>query len=105
MTLMDMRPMLLSLLIAGCCVAPAARAQNPAEAGEPQVRRIVVEDERARISELRVRGVTRRIVVDPKTGIRRSYEIIPDDPSRDPSAAPDSNRGAGGKRVWNVLAF
>jgi hypothetical protein len=49
--------------------------------------------------------VTRRIVVDPKTGIRRSYEVIPDDPSRDPSAAPDSNRGAGGKRVWNVLAF
>lgn len=97
--------MLLSLLVAGCCLAPAVRAQSPAEAGEPQVRRIVIEDDRARISELRVRGVTRRIVVDPKTGIRRSYEVIPDDPSRDPSAAPDSARGAGGKRVWNVLAF
>ncbi len=86
-------------------VAPSVAAPGDVEPGEPQVRRIVVEDERARISELRVRGVTRRVVVDPKTGIRRSYEVIPNDPSRDPSPAVDSNRGAGGQRVWNVLDF
>lgn len=85
--------------------APAPAVPADAQPGEPQVRRIVIEDERARISELRVRGVTRRIVIDPKTGIRRSYEVIPNDPSRDPSPAVDSNRGAGGQRVWNVLDF
>jgi hypothetical protein len=99
-----MKPSLPLLILAGC-LATGARAQIPAGASEPNVKHIVVEDDRARISELRVRGVTTRIVVDPKTGIKRSYEIIPNDPSRDPSAAPHSGRGGGGQRVWNVLDF
>lgn len=88
------RPLLLA-----ACLAAAVPAR--AEAPEPKVQRIVVEDDGARIEELRVRGQTRRIVVTPKNSPLRSYEIIPGDSARDPT----QGRGSAGQRVWNVLTF
>ena len=85
----------------------AASAPEPREPAEPNVRHIVVEDDGARVEELRVRGNTQRITVTPKIGKVeiKSYEIIPTDGSRDLSPGANTSRGAAGKRVWNVLQF
>jgi hypothetical protein len=96
-----------TLVLMACCLAFAAHAQEERRtAGEPQVRRVVIEDDRARIEELRVRGLTKRITVTPKTGGKVAYEIIPADPSHDePFSARSGSGGASGQRVWNVLNF
>jgi hypothetical protein len=87
-------------------VAQEARpAAAPAGSAEPRVQRIVLEDEGSRIEELRIRGATQRIVVTPKVGTTRSYEIITGDGSRDLGDGANTSRGAAGKRVWNVLSF
>jgi hypothetical protein len=93
-------------MLLACSVALGAHAQSaaPAAAGEPQVKRVVIEDDGARIEELRVRGVTKRIVVTPKSGAK-AYEIIPLDASHDQQLGPKGGRGASGQRVWNVLNF
>lgn len=83
----------------------AAQPAAPGGAAEPKVQRIVTEDDNARIEELRVRGQTQRIVVKPKRGNARQYEIVPADGARDLSDGPHSSRGAAGQRVWNVLSF
>lgn len=74
-------------------------------AGEPQIKRTVIEDEGSRIEELRVRGQTQRITVTPKVGTWQGYEIITTDGSRDLSDGATSARGAAGKRVWHVYSF
>ena len=51
-----------------------ATVADPADPTEPNVQRNVVEDESARIEELRVRGQVQRIVVKPKNA--REYEVI-----------------------------
>ncbi len=84
--------------------AASAAAPNAAE-GEPRVQHIVHEDEGARIEELRVRGATQRITVNPKVGTTRGYEILTGDGSRDLGEGVNTSRGAAGKRVWNVLNF
>lgn len=76
----------------------AAPAPDPVE---PDVRRGVVEDDGARIDELRVRGHAQRIVVTPKIGPKKSYQILTGDGSREAG----DGQGATGKRVWNVLDF
>lgn len=91
---------------AGSALAPlAADAVAPPAPGEPQVRHIVVEDQRARIDELRIRGVTTRIHVQPKTPGTAAYEILPPDSSQQVNDGWPATRGARGQRVWNVLAF
>jgi hypothetical protein len=92
---------LLSAALGLCCVLPmtAARAVD-----EPVVQETVIEDGRARIEELRVRGELKRITVSPK-GAAPRYEIIVGDGSRDFSEGVNTSRGAAGKRVWNVLRF
>ena len=91
--------------------APAAKppllaaTTQPARDGEPAVKRMVIEDEGARIEELRVRGEAQRIVVTPKFGIRKSYEIITGDAARDAFDGTGGTRSSAGKRVWNVLQF
>ncbi|MEO8807274.1 MAG: DUF2782 domain-containing protein [Burkholderiaceae bacterium] len=84
-------------------VVPAAA--EPAREGEPAVKRTVIEDEGARIEELRVRGEAQRIVVTPKVGIRKSYEIMTGDGARDAFDGTGGARSSAGKRVWNVLQF
>ena len=87
-------------------IAPVIAAPAAADAGrggEPNVRLTVIEDGGARVEELKVRGETRRIVVQPKLGGR--YEIIPADGGRDLATGPTMPRGAVGQRVWRVLQF
>ena len=81
----------------------AARAQEATSAvPEPAVQHTVVEDDRVRIEELRVRGQNQRITVQPKKG-GRAYEVLPADGSRDMSS--DAARGAAGQRVWHLFSF
>jgi hypothetical protein len=81
---------------------PATEARDPAE---PNVKHTVIEDEGSKIDELRVRGQAQRIVVTPKVGIKKSYEIITDSSGREMADGSGASRGAVGKRVWNVLNF
>jgi hypothetical protein len=88
--------------------AHAGHAQERVAAplfSEPKVERLVIEDDGARIEELRVRGQVQRIVVSPKRGGRVAYEIVTGDGSRDLSAGANTSRGAAGQRVWHVLSF
>ncbi|HET9823617.1 MAG TPA: DUF2782 domain-containing protein [Burkholderiaceae bacterium] len=92
------------LLAAAQSAAPRPDAAAMAVPPEPQVQRIVIEDEGARIEELRVRGQTLRIVVTPRHGA--PYEIVPAVRGRDPSQNRAGGQpGAGGQRVWNLFQF
>ncbi len=74
------------------------------DAPEPNVQRTVVQDDGARIEELRVRGQVQRIVVKPKNAAE--YEVVPPTGGRDPSQnRANQQAGAGGQRVWNLLRF
>ena len=92
-----------ALLVGAPCTAQQA-APAPGTA-EPKVQQTVIEDDGARIDELKVRGHTQRIVVSPKRGGTAPYEIITGDGSRDLGDGANTSRGAAGKRVWNVLKF
>jgi hypothetical protein len=74
----------------------------PRRVPEPNVQRIVKEDDNVRIDELRVRGQTREIVVQHKAISGSRYEIIPGEGGRDPST--QDGRGAG-QRVWRLFSF
>jgi hypothetical protein len=95
----------------GCVVVALALAgQAHAQAAprgpiEPRVEVIVFEDDGARIEELRVRGLTQRILVTPRRGVAVTYEIITGDGSGSQNALPNATRGAVGQRVWHVLSF
>jgi hypothetical protein len=87
-----------------CAAAAAAASAQVKDVPEPAVQRTVIEDDGARIEELRVRGQPQRIVVRPKHA--REYEIVPAVGGRDPSQnRANQQPGAGGQRVWNVLRF
>ncbi|HEX2539772.1 MAG TPA: hypothetical protein VHM00_01690 [Caldimonas sp.] len=92
------------LLAAALGLSLVALAVPASAVDEPAVKETVIEDGRARIEELRVRGQVQRITVAPK-GPAPRYEIIVGDGSRDLSEGVNTSRGAVGKRVWNVLRF
>ena len=94
----------LSVLAVPVLRAQPAPAADAGRGGEPNVRLTVIEDGGSRVEELKVRGETRRIVVQPKLGGGR-YEIIPADGGRDLATGPTTPRGAVGQRVWRVLQF
>ena len=110
---MNPKPALALLAVCAPCwsqtapaaLPPAAETATLSERGEPNVKHTVIEDDGARIDELKVRGHTQRITVTPKVGPKRGYEIITGDGSRDLSDGAATSRGAAGKRVWNVLSF
>ena len=81
-------------------VMPATEVRDPAE---PNVKHTVIEDDATRIEELKVRGQTQRMTVTPK-GLK-SYEILPATQGRDMSDSAGSQRGAAGKRVWQIITF
>jgi hypothetical protein len=73
-------------------------------AGEPNVKRTVIDDGRARIEELRVRGQLQKVTVAPKGGAP-GYEILLGDGAHPIGDDPGTSRSSAGKRVWNVLKF
>ena len=87
----------IALLPALAALALPAGAASP----EPAVQRSVHEDDAVRIEELRVRGINRRIVVQPKAASAPAYEILPADPGRDEAA----DRRSAGQRVWRLFSF
>jgi hypothetical protein len=106
---MNASPALAALaLLCTLCLPAGAIEANEAPSGvqsEPKVQLSVVEDDGARIEELRVRGQTQRITVQPKGAIKQPYEILPAEGGRDMSQNAGSGRGAAGQRVWRVLGF
>lgn len=97
---------------AAACLSAAHAAEPAVDSGaaldtarypEPKVQHIVIADGATRIDELRVRGQTQRLAVQPKG--MKGYEIIPAGPGRDLSDSASSQRGASGKRVWQILDF
>ena len=92
---------------------PVTAAQLPAgistpdspRTGERDTKLSVVEDGGSKIEELKVRGQIQRIVVTPKVGLKKSYEILTGDPSHAPVDGTGGAPDATGKRVWNVLNF
>lgn len=115
----------LALLLAVCVSAPCWAQAEPAapaapaatvkplllvdervDRAEPSVKHTVTEDGGSKIDELVVRGQVQHVVVTPKVGVTRPYEIILSRGGRE--VPPDGTGGANsavGKRVWNVLAF
>jgi hypothetical protein len=96
----------LAAVAAGVAVALSpVQAQTPKAQpntrAEPEVKHSVVEDDRVRIEELRVRGQVQRITVSPKASGVRPYEIVPPDPGRDAS----QNKGLSGQRLWQFFSF
>jgi hypothetical protein len=87
--------------------ASAARAEPPPTAsvpqrgGEPQVRRIVSEDEAVRIDELRVRGITRKVTVQSKLPGAPAYEIGTTTDGGDVA----QERRPGGRSLWQLFSF
>jgi|GEM_PF-1557065 len=86
----------LAAALTGCAGLPAPGG------AEPAVQQLVAEDEQVRIAELRVRGQTQRLTVQPKHGAP-GYEVLPAPGGQDPSGRRDT-AGSAGQRVW-VWAF
>ena len=95
--------MKLSFPLAALMVAAAAPAW-PADPPEPKVQRTVIEDDGARIEELRVRGQAVSITVTPKRGKAPAYQVVPADAAHDTST-PLTRNGMAGQRVWSVMSF
>jgi len=89
--------------------APTARplllVDERTERNEPNVKHTVIEDGGSKIDELVVRGQVQHVVVTPKVGTTRPYEIIQSRSGREPVDGTGGANSAVGKRVWNVLAF
>lgn len=84
--------------------APAAgtpEATLPQRGGEPKVQRLVSEDESVRVEELRVRGITRRLSVQPKLPGAPAYQIGTSTDGRDTS----QDRRSEGRALWQLFAF
>ena len=98
----------LCLIALACLALPCAAQTAPTPAGEPEVKRTVIEDSGTRIEELRVRGQVQRITVAPKFGGTARYEIITGNGYNEVPGGVNSGRssvGTAGKSAWNVLAF
>ena len=93
---------LISLALCLCFTA-AASAADVAPATKPGW--TVIEDDSTRIEELRVRGQTQKVTIQPKNGVAPAYEIIVGNGSHELSPGAGSTRGAIGKSVWRVLDF
>jgi hypothetical protein len=75
-----------------------------ARAAEPSSGTRVIEDDRVRIEETRVRGQLRSVTVRSKlTG--GDYEIIVGPGGRDPSQNAAQRADGAGQRAWSLLRF
>ena len=110
--------LLLTLLVGVACAQGAfaqdsAPAKSDAQAPtvdestrrvEQRIDRIHVEDNGAKVDEVRVGGQTKSITVQPK-GRAPEYEITPTDGARTPPAQRQGAESNTGPRVWNVMKF
>lgn len=83
---------------------PLSKAEQPATQGGPRVERIRIEDEGARVDEVRYGGVTQSITVQPKANVP-SYEVLP---SNGVPTIPGNSADIGsgqGARVWKFFNF
>ncbi|MDH0865263.1 hypothetical protein [Mitsuaria sp. GD03876] len=94
--------------------APASAAPAPAKAPAPQtfrdvpdvkVEQLVNEDDKVRIEETRVRGLTQKVVVKNKDSKAPEYEILLGDTGRDLPTRQGADRGNAGSRVWRIFNF
>ena len=92
----------LAALASMAALGPAAL--QAAESPEPRVQVRVVEDDKVRIEEVRVRGEVRRVVVRQKAASAPDYEIVPYSGAQDPSLRRGQSSGSG-ERVWRLLSF
>jgi hypothetical protein len=81
--------------------ASASNAPSRERGNEPAVQRMVIEDNGVRVDELRVRGVTRRIVVQSKLPGAPAYEIVSKADGRDAS----QDRRTEGRSLWQLFDF
>ena len=110
---MDVRCLLL-LPLCAWTLASAQSAGDSAlvqEAGQvdprrnQKIERIRIEDNGARIDELRVGGQTQSITVQPKANVPE-YEFQPSDLARSrPADNRDGLSSPSSQRVWNILRF
>jgi hypothetical protein len=97
------RPLRLPLLAATLALATAAHAGDPPP--EPKVERTVIEDDSNKIEELKVRGETKKVTVQPKNSKAPAYEIQVNDAGRESAGGSDRKPNGGGQRVWRILNF
>jgi hypothetical protein len=104
-----------SFLLLALVAWTAASAQAPAplvqteERADPRqnqkIQRIRIEDDGARIDELRVGGQTQSITVQPKANVPE-YEFQPTDLARSrPADNRDGLSSPSSQRVWNIFKF
>ncbi len=72
----------------------------PARGGEPAIQKLTSEDDHVRITELRVRGQTQTLTVQPKVPGLPAYDIVVPRAGVDPAQDPQA-----GQRVWWSLKF
>lgn len=86
--------------VAAQSASPSGPAASAAAKADPASGTRVLEDDRVRIEETRIRGQVQRVTVRSKlTG--QDYEIIVGPGGRDPSQKSD----AAGQRAWSVFRF
>lgn len=91
------------VLAQGAAGTPVPAGPPPEQpAREPRASLNVSEDDQVRVEELRVRGESRHITVQPKLPGARAYEILPASGALDPS---QRGRRAPGTSQWRVLSF
>lgn len=93
-------PLVLALLAAAPVVRAADAPEPKSNVPEPQVLQQVTEDDQVRIEELRVRGQTKKLTVQPKVKGMSAYEIAAPEPGRAPADDPKA-----GQRVWLSISF
>ena len=107
-----MRSFLLAACLALAATAPAGAQPPEAGAlgdagvigprgGEPQVRRITIDDRSVHVDELRVRGITRSVTVQSKLAGAPAYRI--GNISDGSEAAED--RPAASRALWRLFSF
>lgn len=92
--------------------AGSVGAREPLQQAEPadprrnqKIERMRIEDDGARIDELRVGGQSQSIVVQPKANLPE-YEFQPTDLSRSrPADNRDGLSSPSSQRVWNLFKF
>ena len=96
-----MKTLLQATLLALLATLTGCAGLAGSQRSEPRVQHLVAEDDKVRIEELRVRGQTQRITVNPKGEGARPYEIHTAPAGSDPS----KGREGVGQSLWPVLTF